>query len=179
MSTDQFIAALDREVKAAPQAALPVVTFTDRVTFHLNGDTIHAFHVPPAHTDGDAIVHFVNADVIHLGDVYFNGMYPFIDVSSGGSVDGVIGAVRQVIDMSGDDTQIIPGHGPLSDRAELIAYRDMLQTVRDEVARLMAQGMSRDEVIAAKPSAAYDEALGGGFRDPAAFVGSIFDSLIP
>ena len=117
----------------APEAALPVVTFDQTVTFHWNGDELHAFHVPPAHTDGDSIIHFRNANVVHMGDLYFNGMYPFIDYSSGGSIDGVIHGVEKVLAMIDDDTKIIPGHGPLSNRAELTAYRDMLRGIRDVV----------------------------------------------
>lgn len=177
MSTKQFIEALEASVEPSPKAALPVVTFAEAVTFHLNGDTIHAHHTGPAHTDGDSIVHFEKANVVHMGDIYFNGMYPFIDVSSGGSVNGVIKAVSHVIEESDANTKIIPGHGPLSNRAELTVYRDMLEDVRDAVAALIAKGHSRAEILEAKPSAAYDEKWGGGFRNPDAFVGSVYDTL--
>src|SRR5262245_56719058 len=90
MSVEQFIEAFDEKVPPAPAQALPVVTFTDAVTFHMNGDDVRCFHVPPAHTDGDTVVHFQKADVIHMGDLFFNGMYPFIDVATGGSFEGVI-----------------------------------------------------------------------------------------
>lgn len=177
MSTEQFIEAIGARVEPSPDGALPVVTFTDSVTFHLNGETVHAYHVPPAHTDGDSIVHFKKAGVVHMGDIFFNGMYPFIDVSSGGSVDGVIAAVAGVIAKIDGQTKVIPGHGPLSDRDELQVYHDLLVSVRAKVAGLMAKGHSRAEIIEAKPSSAYDEAWGGGFRNPAAFVGSVYDSL--
>lgn len=177
MSTDQFIEALEAAVEPSPKVALPVVTFADAVTFHLNGDTIHAHHTGPAHTDGDSIVRFEKANVVHMGDIYFNGMYPFIDVSSGGSVNGVIEAVSHVVDEIDTDTKVIPGHGPLSNRAELTVYRDMLKDVRDAVAALIAKGHSRAEILEAKPSAAYDEKWGGGFRNPDAFVGSVYDTL--
>lgn len=177
MSTEQFIEALEAKIEPSPKGALPVVTFTDSVTFHLNGETINAYHVPPAHTDGDSIVHFERAGVVHMGDIFFNGMYPFIDVSSGGDVDGVIGAVAGVIEKIDGRVKVIPGHGPLTDRAGLKIYHDMLVIVRANVAELMVKGHSREEIIEAKPSAAYDEAWGGGFRNPAAFVGSVYDSL--
>jgi len=177
MSVDQFIEALDMPIKASPDVALPVVTFAEAITFHLNGDTIHAHHLGRAHTDGDSIVRFKKANVVHMGDTYFNGMYPFVDVSSGGSVNGLIKVVSHVIDEIDADTKVIPGHGPLSDRAELTAYRDMVKTVRDAVAALIAKGHSRAEVLEAKPSAAYDEEWGGGFRDPDAFVSSVYDTL--
>ncbi len=177
MSAEQFLAAFDMTVPPSPEGALPVITFSDAVTFQLNGDTIHAFHVPPAHTDGDSIVHFRGADVLHLGDVYFNGIYPFIDVSTGGSIDGVLAAVERAQALAGAGTKIIPGHGALSDRAGLIAYRDMLAGVRERATAMIAAGMSREEVVMGKPTAAYDEAWGQGFLTPDQFAGIVYDSL--
>jgi len=177
MSTEQFSAAFDRTTPPSPKDALPVVTFNDEVTFHLNGETIHAFHVPPAHTDGDSIVHFKNADVIHMGDLYFNGMYPYIDIDAGGSIDGVIAAAGRVLEMMADGTKLIPGHGPLSNRAELTAYRDMLSGVRNAVAEAMAAGKSADEIVAAGPTAPWDEVWGGGFMKPDVFTGIVARSL--
>lgn len=177
MSSEQFLAVFDQKVPPSPEVALPVVTFNDAVTFHLNGDEIHAFHVPPAHTDGDSVVHFRNADVIHAGDTFFNGLYPFIDLGSGGDFDGVLGAVETMLEMAGEGTKIIPGHGPLATRADLVRYRDMLAGSRAAVAELIAAGKSREEVIAANPTQAFDEAWGGGFIEPAAFAGTIYDSL--
>jgi glyoxylase-like metal-dependent hydrolase (beta-lactamase superfamily II) len=143
----------------------------------LNGDEIHAFHVPPAHTDGDSVVHFRKADVIHAGDLFFNGMYPFIDVSSGGEVDGMIAAVERLLELVGEGTKIIPGHGPLATRADLARYRDMLAGVRAAVAAQVAAGKSREETVAAKPTAAFDEAWGGGWMNPDTFTGILHDSL--
>ncbi|HUH11919.1 MAG TPA: MBL fold metallo-hydrolase [Longimicrobiales bacterium] len=177
MSTEQFIARLDRAVPPSPAGALPVVTFTEAVTFHLNGDEIHAFHVAPAHTDGDAIVHFRRADVLHMGDVYFNGAYPFVDLSSGGDADGVIVTVERALELAGPATRVIPGHGELSGRAELEAYHAMLVDARGRVRQLMEEGLGRDAVIAAKPTAHLDAAWGGGFIAPDQFVGFLFDSL--
>ena len=177
MSTDQFMNNLADTVRASPRGALPVVTFSDTVTFHLNGEEVRAFHVPPAHTDGDAIVHFRRADVVHMGDTYFNGLYPYIDLSSGGSVDGTIAAADRVLAMAGEGTRIIPGHGPLSGRAELRAYRDMLVTVRDRVRALARQGKTLQQVQAAKPSAEFDARWGGGFMKPDAFVRVVYGSV--
>jgi glyoxylase-like metal-dependent hydrolase (beta-lactamase superfamily II) len=177
MSADQFIEAFGSTVPASPAAALPVLTFTDAVTFHWNGDEIRVLHVAPAHTDGDAIIHFVGADVLHTGDTYFNGMYPFIDVSSGGRIDGVIAAADRMLALAGADTQIIPGHGPLSNRVELQAYRDVLATVRDRIGKLIADGMDRDAVVAAKPTADLDATWGGGFMKPDAWVGIVYDAI--
>jgi len=144
----------------APADALPVITFTDQVTFHWNGETIHAIHVPPAHTDGDALIRFVGANVVHMGDLFFNGRYPFIDTQSGGNANGVIAAANVALEYMDDDTEIIPGHGALASKADLLAYRDMLVTVRDRVRKLVAEGKSEDEVVAAKPTAVLDATWG-------------------
>jgi len=177
LSVEQFNATFNRKTPPSPEAALPVVTFTDGVTFHWNGDEIRVTHVPPAHTDGDAYVRFVKADVVHMGDLFFNGGYPFIDTSSGGRIDGVIAAADQVLEASGEKTRIIPGHGPLATRADLQAYRDTLQTLRDRIAKLKAEGKSRDEVIAAKPTADHDAKWGTGFMKGDTFTGLVYDSL--
>jgi glyoxylase-like metal-dependent hydrolase (beta-lactamase superfamily II) len=177
MSTDQFIEAFNMKVPASPHKALPVVTFADAVTFHLNGEEIHVFHVPPAHTDGDSVVHFKKADVIHTGDLFFNGLYPFIDLSSGGSVDGMIAAADRLLALAGDKTRIIPGHGPTASKADLVAFRDMLRGVRDKVAPLVTAGKTLEQVVAAKPTQDYDAKWGGGFLKPEAFVGIVYGSL--
>jgi cyclase len=177
MSAEQFNATFDRKTPPSPEAALPVVTFTDAVTFHWNGDEIRVYHVPPAHTDGDAIVHFVKANVVHAGDVFFNGSYPYVDVSSGGRIDGVIAAAERVLAGIDEKTRIIPGHGPVGTKADLQAYHDVLKTLRDRVAKLKAEGKSRDEVIAAKPTADHDAKWGGGFMKGDVFTGLVYDSL--
>jgi cyclase len=163
MSTEQFMEFINMKEPPAPKAALPMVTFAGAITFHLNGDEIRVMHVPRAHTDGDAIVQFVKSNVIHTGDVMFNGMYPFIDVDSGGSVDGVISACDRILGIAGDDTKIIPGHGPLATKADLKVYRDMLATVADRVRKLVADGKSVDDIKAAKVSAEFDDKWGKGF----------------
>ncbi len=141
----------------APDAALPVVTFDRAMTFHWNGDDVHAFHVEYAHTDGDVIIHYRGSDVYHMGDTFFNGRYPFIDVDSGGNVDGLIAAADLILRMSGSGTRIIPGHGELATRDELRVYREMLSTVRDRVAQLIRDGKSQNEAVAANPTADLDE----------------------
>jgi glyoxylase-like metal-dependent hydrolase (beta-lactamase superfamily II) len=177
MSVEQFIASLNRREPPSPRGALPVITFPDRVTFYLNGDTIHVVHVPPAHTDGDAIIHWSVANVLHLGDVFFNGRYPFVDVSSGGSFEGVIGAVNAALTMANDQTRIIPGHGAPATRADLVKYRDVLVQIRDRVRALINQGKTREQVIAAKPTAEWDATWGTGFMQPAVFLGIVYDSM--
>jgi len=147
-------------VPASPPGALPVVTFAEDVTFHMNGDDVHAFHVGHAHTDGDAIVHFRTADVVHMGDVYFNGGLPFIDTSSGGSIDGVISAVDETLGLVADDTRIIPGHGPLASRADLAAYAEGLRTMRRLVAELVDEGHPLEHIVDFRPIEAQARAMG-------------------
>ena len=177
MSVDQFLEAFQREIPAAPKAALPVVTFNDTVTFHLNGEEIHAFHVDPAHTNGDSIVHFRNANVVHMGDTYFNGIYPFIDVQNGGGIVGMIAASDRVLAMIDDETKIIPGHGPLSNKAELQAFRDMLQAAHDAIAPHVKAGKSLEEVQAADPLKALNDPWGKGFLNPETFTTIVYASL--
>lgn len=170
LSSDQFIEYLRSKAEAQPKAALPVVTFAQDVTFYLNGDEIKAFHVPKAHTDGDSIIHFKNSNVIHMGDTYFNGFYPFIDTSSGGTAEGVVAAADRVLAIADDKTRIIPGHGPVSNKAELKTYRDMVATISGRVAALVKQGKKLDEIVAAKPTAEFDERWGKGFIPPPKFI---------
>jgi glyoxylase-like metal-dependent hydrolase (beta-lactamase superfamily II) len=177
LSTEQFMKFFDRTVPPMPKAALPVITFTRDVKFHLNGEEIDIFHVAAAHTDGDAIVHFKKANVIHMGDVFFNGSYPFIDLSAGGSIDGVIAAVDSVLPMIDDDTKIIPGHGPLTDKVGALAYRRMLAGVRERIAALVDAGTSLEEVIASNPTAEFDEEWGQGFMKPDKFTEIVYTSI--
>jgi len=177
LSTDQFIEAFKSAVPASPKGALPLVTFAENVTFHLGNETIHVVHVPPAHTDGDAIVHFTRANTIHMGDTFFNGRYPFIDLSSGGSFEGVIGAVDAALRYANDSTKIIPGHGALATRADLMSYRSVLASVRDRVAALIKQGKTKEQVIAAKPTAEWDASWGTGFMKPDVFLGIVYESM--
>lgn len=177
MSSEQFVAAFNTRSPASPPQALPIVTFRDGVTFHLNGDDIHVLFVGPAHTDGDAIIHFTNANVLHMGDTFFNGRFPLIDLSTGGSFEGMVTAATTALRYVNDSTRIIPGHGPLATRADLVKYRDMLATIRDRVAALIKKGKSKEEVIAAKPTAEWDATLGRGNIKPEMLVGFAYDSM--
>lgn len=154
----------------SPRAALPVVTFDDRMMLHWNDHDIALLHAPNAHTDGDVIVHFRDANVIHMGDTFFNGFYPFIDTDSGGSIAGMIAAAERVLAMADAHTRIIPGHGPLADRAALMAYRDMLVIAEREIRALRDAGKTPDEIVAAKPTAALDPDWGKGFLAPDVWV---------
>lgn len=177
MSTEQFNTLFDRRTPPAPPAALPIVTFGKDVTLHFNGEEIHVFHVPNAHTDGDSMVHFRKADVLHTGDVFFASGYPFIDRSSGGSINGLIAAVDRALDVAGPRTRIIPGHGPLSDEPGLVSYRAMLADVRDRVKAAMAAGKSLDAFVAEAPLADLDARWGGGFIDAPKLLQTVYQSL--
>lgn len=177
MSTDQVIAFLGMPIKPSPKAALPSVTFTNDVSFHLNGDEVHVFHVPNAHTDGDAIVHFKSSKVIHLGDVFFNRLYPFIDASSGGSVDGVLAAVDRTLALADDGTRLIPGHGPLATKADLRQYREMLATISGRIKAQLREGKTLQDIVASKPSAEFDAVWGKGFIGPDRFVEMLWKGL--
>ena len=144
---------------------LPEVTFADGVTLHLNGHRAQVIHVAHAHTDGDAIIHFPDADVIHAGDVMFNGLFPYIDMDSGGSVDGYIAAQERILSLAGVNTKIIPGHGPLATKADLEAARDMLVSARDTVRMLVDGGSSNEEILADNPLAEFDADWSWGFID--------------
>jgi glyoxylase-like metal-dependent hydrolase (beta-lactamase superfamily II) len=170
MSSEQFIALFKSQVPASPKAALPVVTFSSDLTFHINGDEVYGFHVPKAHSDGDTIVHFRKSNVIHMGDTFFNGFYPFIDGSSGGTPEGVIAAADRVLAIVDDNTKIIPGHGPVSNKADLKIYRDMLSTISTRVKTAVKEGKKVDEIRAANPTAEFDEKWGKGFISPRGFI---------
>lgn len=163
MSTPQRGKFRGQATPASPQAALPVITFADSVSLYLNGHRIRALHAAPAHTDGDVMVYFEDANVLHAGDLLFNGLYPFIDPDSGGSVEGLIAAVDLILDTTNDDTVIIPGHGPLSNRAAVRAYRQMLVETSSRVRRLMDDGMDVEQIVAAAPNADYDETWAWSF----------------
>src|SRR5438128_8071325 len=153
LSTEGFIEFFGMKTKPEPKVALPVVAFTRDLTFHLNGDELVVSHVPRAHTDGDSIVRFRKSNVVHMGDTFFNKLYPFIDTSSGGSVAGVIAAVDRILKVAGDDTKIIPGHGPLGNKADLKAYREMLAAVSGNIRSQIGAGKTLEQVIASKPTA--------------------------
>lgn len=177
MSVAQFNELWDRETPASPEVALPIVTFADGITFYLNGETLKVSHIEHAHTDGDAIVHFVGANIIHTGDVVFWGLYPFIDVDSGGSIDGVIAGCDRLAEMANEDTRFVPGHGTMFGLAELGQYRDMLIQVRTRVSALIEEGKDLEAVQAAKPTLEYDEEWGQLWLDGDTFTATVFNSL--
>lgn len=176
MSIDKTI--MGGDVPASPQAALPVVTFDETMTFHLNGHTVEAKHFPNAHTDGDAILHFTEANVVHLGDLYFQGTFPFVDTDGGGSLLGLIEAIEAILPMCDGDTKVIPGHGVLSNRAELEDYLTMLKGVRDAVLPLVQDGKSMEEITEANPLEPFLEKWGGSrFMTPERFLPIMVQTL--
>jgi glyoxylase-like metal-dependent hydrolase (beta-lactamase superfamily II) len=179
MSVDTFSRQQNRTLKATLKAGLPVVTFAQGVTFHLNGDDLQVVHVPHAHTDGDALVYWTEANVIHMGDTFFfKQTFPFIDRESGGSIDGMIAAANRGLAILKPGGKVIPGHGPVATRDDLQAYRDMLVDVRAKVAAGVRAGRSKAAVIASKPAAAYaDKVASDGFISPDRFVETMYDEL--
>ena len=175
MSKDGFIKAFNRKTKAATKAALPIVTFNDTITFHLNNEQIEILHMPNSHTDGDSVIFFKSSNVIHTGDIFFNGFYPFIDKSSKGSIDGVIKSVEYILSKADDKTQIIPGHGKLANKDDLKVYRDTLIILKERMKKLIDDGKSLEEIIAMKPNADIDKKWGGGFLNPENFLRILYD----
>ena len=176
MSTEQFLAAMNMKVPPSPKEALPAVTFADGASLHLNGDTLHIVHVRSAHTDGDSLVHWQKANVLHMGDTFFfRQSFPFVDLSSGGSIDGLIAAVNRALGIANASTRIIPGHGPVASRADLVGYRDMLVDIRGKVAAGMKGKRTLAQIKAAAPAARYG--MPAGFIKPDQFVEAVYNSL--
>lgn len=178
LGTDQVIEAFNREMPASPAAALPALTIDSTATIHHGDHTIALHAMPPAHTDGDLVLVFEKDDVIHCGDLFFNGLYPFIDYSSGGWIGGMIAAADRIIAMASDRTRIIPGHGPLSDKRGLQAFRDMLAKVSDAITPMVKAGRSVEDVVAAKPTRELDATWGGGLFNPDQFTTVVYHGIV-
>ena len=161
----------------SPAAALPQQTFTQDLKLYFNNEELSLSHFSPAHTDTDISVRYEKGNVLHMGDTWFNGMYPVIDFGTGGSMNGMIGAAERGMSLADADTKIVPGHGPQGDRAALAKYRDMLVTVRDRVKAQKSAGKSVEDVIAAKPTADLDSTWGNGFLKPEMFLRMVYGSL--
>jgi glyoxylase-like metal-dependent hydrolase (beta-lactamase superfamily II) len=177
MSTTQLVKMFNREVPPSPRVALPVVTFESDVTIHYNDEELYVFHVDNAHTDGDGLILFRKANVLHTGDTLFNGFYPFIDADSGGSIDGMIASADKVLGIVNEQTRIIPGHGPLATPKDLKAFRDMLATLRDSVAKLIRDGKTLEQAIEAAPTKSLDAEWGDGFLKPEQVVQMVYMDL--
>ncbi len=177
MSTEQRMDMFNTTTPPSPITALPVITFSKDVTFYINGEEVHVFHIGAGHTDGDAIVHFRNADVIHIGDLYFNGLYPYIGIEAGGSINLMIQVGNTILGMINDSTRIIPGHGPIAKKAEYAEYLEMLTGVRDAIRRQIDAGKSLKEVIASKPLQAFDAKWGKGMFTSDRFAELVYADL--
>jgi glyoxylase-like metal-dependent hydrolase (beta-lactamase superfamily II) len=168
----------DYNFLAQPEGGVPSELFADALELKLNGTSLGLKHYGPAHTDGDISVSFAEWDIVHVGDIFWNGTYPFIDYSTGGSIDGTIAACEASIAAATDKTVIIPGHGqPVSNRAELSDYRDVLVAVREKVATLKRQGRTRDEVVAARPTAPFDARWGNFVIDAGFFTRLVYEGV--
>lgn len=163
MSVDGFIAVFDRKAPASPPQALPVVTFTRDVTFHLGGEEITVAHVEPAHTDGDSFVRFRTANVLHMGDCYLNGSFPVVDFSNGGTFTGIIAAADTALGMLDPRTRIIPGHGAVASERDLRHWREMLATIHERVRKSVAAGKSLEQVKAERPTKEWDQRFPDSF----------------
>ena len=157
--------------------ALPVVTFNQTLTFHRNGEEIHAVHLPLAHTDGDTVIHFRKSNVLHAGDLFTNGQFPFIDIQAGGSIDGMIAAAERLLAMTDAETKLMPGHGPLSDRATLEQFKDMMVTVRDRIWDMMQSDRSLQEIIDSRPTREFEARWSLRFLKPEQWVRLLYMSL--
>lgn len=157
----------------SPEAALPVLTYSDAITIHLNGEEVYAFPVPPAHTDGDTFIHFRDSDVVHSGDVFRTTAFPVIDTNNGGTLKGTLEALGTLIGVAGPNTKIVPGHGVVSSREDVMGFRDMVLDVVDRVAPMVERGMSYEQLAAADPTQAYNDRYG----DPDRFLRALYSEL--
>jgi glyoxylase-like metal-dependent hydrolase (beta-lactamase superfamily II) len=161
----------------ANKAALPILTFSDDMHFYINNESVNAVHVPSAHTDGDSIIYFKKANVVHAGDVFFNGFYPFIDSANGGSLRGTIAAVDAILAATDSNSKIIPGHGPLADKKQLQAYRDMLATAYSRLLKLKNDGVSAEDAVMKKPLADLEAKWGGGIFTGEKWIGITYPAV--
>jgi glyoxylase-like metal-dependent hydrolase (beta-lactamase superfamily II) len=177
LSTTTRVEGWNFTFEPAPAGAIPAEVFDDERTLKLNGTTITLKHYAPAHTDSDISVHFTDSDILHVADTFWNGFYPFIDYSTGGSIDGMIRATEANLTKVSDTTIVIPGHGEVAGKSQLSFYRDLLVGTREKVDALKKQGKSLDEIVAAKLTAATDAKWGNGFRSPKDFIGDVFQGM--
>lgn len=178
MAKGQRIELFNKDVPPAEPRALPMVTYGRNNVLYLGDETISLLHLPAAHTDGDTIVHFEKANIIHMGDIFFNGMYPFIDLDSGGSVQGVLSAVNTALRMADENTVVIPGHGPVTNKQGLQQYKDMLRTVSIEIGAQIRQRKTIDQVVESKPTKNYDGRFKAAVISADTFTSIVYKSLI-
>jgi cyclase len=177
MSETHTLAVLNLTFMPSPAEALPQQTFKQNHKIAMNGETVSLVHVPPAHTDSDIYIHFEKGNVLQTGDIFFNGMFPYIDDGTGGSLSGTIAGATTLMAAADNNTKIVPGHGPLGTKADLMKYRDMLTTVRDRLQKLKSSGKSVDEAVAAKPIDDLDPVWGKGLFNAATFIQIAYPAL--
>jgi cyclase len=174
VSAKQHMVFMNRDVEPLSPEGLPTKTFTGKQKMAFGGETLSIEHHPPAHTDGDTTIHFEKANILSAGDLLFNGMYPFIDYSSGGSIEGMIHNAALLSKMADTQTKIVPGHGPLATRVDMVAFHDMLAQVNESISGMINQGKSADELLASAPTSRYDSKFGNGFMKPDMFVKMLY-----
>jgi glyoxylase-like metal-dependent hydrolase (beta-lactamase superfamily II) len=174
MSHRQVIPEFEGVYPPSPRGALPTVTFEHTKVLQVNGDELRLARHTPAHTDSDISVYFTGADILHTGDTWFNGIYPFIDYNTGGSIDGLITAAKENLEIAGRSTIVVPGHGASGGRNDLAAFHQMLLDMRTSIASLKRSGASAQEVIAQKPTAPYDKVWANGFISPDLFTSLVY-----
>jgi cyclase len=177
MSETHTLAVLNLTFAPSPAEALPQETFTQTRKITMNGETVSLVHVPPAHTDSDIYIHFEKANVLQTGDIFFNGFYPYIDSGTGGSVSGMIAGAAKLLAVADNNTKIVPGHGPLGNKADLMKYHDMMTTVREHLQKLKSSGKTVQEAVAAKPLADLDAAWGKGLFNSDTFIQIAYPAL--
>lgn len=178
MSRETFIKAFNNRTPASPKAALPVVTFNDMASLHLNGEEARLVHVENAHTDGDSHVFFKRSNVLHMGDTFFNGRFPFIDVDNGGSIDGMIASAEAALAAADAETRIIPGHGPVTGREGLERYLEVLKGSRSIIADLKTDGQSLEDIQGAKPLSRFSDFVEtSGDEWTTAFISFVYNSI--
>jgi glyoxylase-like metal-dependent hydrolase (beta-lactamase superfamily II) len=177
LSSTQTITAFNATFPPIPADGLPTLLFTDSHSLKLNGVTIALSHYDPAHTDTDISVYFTDADVLHTGDTWFNGAYPFFDASTGGHIDGMIRATKKTLEIGTTSTVLVPGHGAVGTKKDLAESLDMLTTLRGKIADLKKDGKTADEVVALKPTASFDTKFGNGFVKPEMFVRLVYQGV--
>ena len=172
-----FIGAFGMKAEPASKPALPTVTYSETMHLHINDETVHIIHVPRAHTDGDSFVVFKSANVVHAGDLFFNGFFPFIDGAHGGSVKGVIAGVDRILALTDDNSKIIPGHGPLGSRADLQRFRDMLAIAYERLLKLKNQGVSAEDAVLQAPLEDLEADWGGGIFTADKWIGVVYPAV--
>ncbi len=178
LNTKQFVEFLNKTFEASPLKALPIITYNDSLTFYFNEDKIDVYHLPNAHTDGDSIIYFNKKNIIQTGDIYVNGRYPFIDHSSGGTIDGLITGIEKIISTINNETKIIPGHGLLSNLGELQDYLIMLKDIRQQVLTMIDNGATFDDIMKSDITTKYNNLYSDSFITSEDFLGFVYKNMI-